>query len=311
MSTKAAPPAEARASLYIEEEGGRRYQLTEGTAGTYTSAPLMLTAGQRVRLHVLTAKQREYASDYTSVLVTPAIDSLSWKIDGNRLRIVSTAHDDLEAARHYRWSYQETWEFRSRYRSYLEYRNEKLVDRTEDIEHCWGSEAPSTILLGNTLNLSQNVASVQITELFDDSPKLPIKYSIQVKQYALTPEEYQYWEELRKNTENIGSLFDPLPTQLTGNVHNVADPTEPVLGFIGAQSVTEQRIFIDRAELPPTWPVVTGYEACGLYTTLSSSLFADAKYVAIAKGDSGIYYSTAECIDCRERGVNVKPAFWP
>ncbi|MEJ7664694.1 MAG: DUF4249 family protein [Hymenobacter sp.] len=56
------------------------------------------------------------------------------------------------------------------------------------------------------------------------SSKLYYLYSILVRQYALTPEEFAYWDKLRKNTENLGTLFDPLPSQLSGNVHRLTMP---------------------------------------------------------------------------------------
>ncbi|QJX45919.1 DUF4249 domain-containing protein [Hymenobacter taeanensis] len=304
-------PVEGKARVYIEEASGRQYPLTEGPVGTYSSAALSLTAETGVRLHFTTSSGREYVSDYTPAKYTPPIDSVSWKIGDQGLQIYVNAHDETNATRYFRWSYEETWEFRSRYASYLEYKNKKLVDRQEDINHCWGQEAPSTITLGNTVRLSRNVVSEQpITLLPERSTKLITKYSILVRQYALSLEEYTYWEALRKNTESIGTLFDPLPTQLTGNVHNLTDASEEVLGFVGAQSVVEQRIFIDRSDLPPSWPRVTGYESCPLDTATSEDLFADGKYTPIAMDKAGIYYSTTECIDCRKRGVNVRPSFW-
>jgi hypothetical protein len=311
-------PTEVKARVFIEEANGRQYPLREITTGTYTSAALSLTAEQPVRLHFTLASGREYISDYTPAKLTPPIDSVSWKTSSEGLQVAVNAHGEPNQARYYRWNYEETWEFRSRYPSYLEYKNKTLVDRIEDINHCWGTETPSTIILGSTVQLSRNVVSQQpIARLQETSTKLITKYSILVKQYALTAEEYSYWEALRKNTENIGTLFDPLPTQLTGNVHNVADPAETVIGFVGAQSMQQQRIFIKREQLPNTWPLVTGYEKCGVDTVRTESFFADGKNTPIAKvvdpasKDSGlIYYSSAECVDCRKRGVNKRPSFW-
>ena len=161
--------------------------------------------------------------------------------------------------------------------------------------------------------------------------KLRYRYSILVKQYALTQEEYTYLEALRKNTENIGTLFDPLPTQLTGNVHNVADAGEVVIGFVGAQSVVEQRIFIDRSQLPGSWRMLTGYEGCDswvLPTPLVApqshskqeimNLFKFGEIAPILEylsPPAGYYapsyiVSYVNCIDCRKRGTNVRPSFW-
>ncbi|WP_165822125.1 DUF4249 domain-containing protein [Hymenobacter edaphi] len=313
LSAKGSAPAEKQARVFVEEENGARYPLREGVAGTYTSGALLLPAGRLVRLRLTTAQGREYASGYTRVLHTPPVDSISSVIGADkRLRLLVNAHDDANEIHHYRWSYEETWEFKSRYRSYREFRNGRLSYRSEDIQHCWGSEKPSAIKLGSSLHRSPNAASEPLTVLLDTSPKLSSKYSLLVRQYALTPEEYAYWVELRRNTEQLGTVFSPMPSQLTGNVHSLSDPAEKVLGFVGAQSVTEKRIFIDRNDLPPSWPLVTGYENCELYENGTLNLFVDGRYTPVDEGPpGGIYYGTTDCIDCRTRGTNVRPDFWP
>jgi hypothetical protein len=248
-------------------------------------------------------------------------------VNSDGLQIYVNTHDDTQKSRYYRWTFDETWEFTSAHRSVLESKNGRLVDRIVDIYTCWATEAPSAIKLVTTVKLAQDVVSRQpLTLLPRTTVKLSEKYSILVKQYALTQEEYTYWEALRKNTENIGTLFDPLPSQLTGNVHNVTDAAEEVIGYVGAQSVTEKRLFIKRQELPSDWRRVTGYEACVLDTIPHPkdpnppkfaeimSFFSTGAAIPVAELPpylgGGYLFSTPECIDCRKRGSNVRPSFW-
>ncbi|UOQ79764.1 DUF4249 domain-containing protein [Hymenobacter taeanensis] len=320
-------PVEGKAKVFIEQEGGQRYPLTESPAGTYTSAALSLAGSKPVRLRFTLANGREYASDFTLAKTTPAIDSITWRPGSDGLQIWVNAHDDTQQSRYYRWSYDETWEFTSAFRSTLEYRNGGLFDRKEDIYNCWAREAPSAIIIGTSVKLAQDVISQQRLALLPrNTVKLRQKYSILVKQYSLTPDEYAYWETLRKNTENIGTLFDPLPSQLTGNVHNVTDASEDVIGYVGAQSVREKRLFITRDELPSDWPRVTGYEYCKPDTIPQPkdpmpptereifSFFSSGFPVPIAQLPpylgGGYLYSTADCLDCRKRGTNVRPSYW-
>ena len=134
-----------------------------------------------------------------------------------------------------------------------------------------------------------------------------------------------------KNTENIGSLFDPLPTQLTGNVHCVTDVSEAVIGYVGVRSETEKRIFVNDDELPNTWnPKSTGYEACSpldtikidgiAYKTIEDvvAYFSSGHSLPISPVSEpmgpptllGYTYSSIECLDCRLRGTNIMPDFW-
>ncbi|SNC75176.1 protein of unknown function [Hymenobacter gelipurpurascens] len=336
LAQNAKVPIEGKARVFIEEEAGKQYPLLEGPVGTYTSAALTLPAGKAVRLHFTTVGGREYASDFTPVKTTPAIDSVTWRARQEGVQIYVNAHDDTQQSRYYRWTYDETWEFTSGFLSVIKYDRGNMVYRTasEDIYHCWSSAVSTAIKLGTTTKLGQDVVSQQpITLLPPNSTKLRYKYSILVKQYAQTLEEYQYWEALRKNTENIGTLFDPLPTQTVGNVHNLANKSEVVIGFVGAQSVTEKRIFIDEARLPHDWTYITGYENCIVPDTMERPFTGGGaavpltqqqkidffkagvdipidEYVRPGTSTVNYLYSTAECVDCRRRGTNVRPSFW-
>ncbi|TGE10242.1 DUF4249 domain-containing protein [Hymenobacter fodinae] len=323
---------ESRARVFIEEETGKRYTLIESPAGTYQSAALSLPKEKLVRLHMTLASGKEYTSAYTPAKHTPAIDEVSWKPTNEGLQIAVNTHDETHSVRYYRWSYDETWEFTSAAQADLEYKNGELIRRKDNIYNCWGSESPTAIQVGTTTRLSEDIISQQpLTLLPSNSVKLRYKYSILVRQYALSAEEYSYWEALRKNTENIGTLFDPLPTQLTGNVHNVADASEPVIGFVGAQSVSEKRIFIKREQLPSTWNLLTGYESCQTwvlptpFVSPPSHSTQEILYLIQLGQISPItrildpppgYYNPSfsvsypECVDCRRRGTNVRPSFW-
>jgi hypothetical protein len=79
--------------------------------------------------------------------------------------------------------------------------------------------------------------------------KISKRYSILVRQYALTKEAYQFHQILQRNTQQTGSLFDPQPSQLSTNLHCLTNPDQPVIGFISASSVEEKIIFIKHQEV--------------------------------------------------------------
>jgi hypothetical protein len=315
-------PAESQATVSILDESGITYPLTEQEPGRYTSANLNLRPEGHYQLRLRTAAGRDYASDLVAARQTPAIDSVTWALTGPNVQIYVNTHDASNNARYYRWDFTETWEFRSAYQSNLEYVNNKIQPRAEDVYTCWRTENSTAIKLSNTMRLSQDVvAKFPLHAVAANAGRLSRRYSILVRQHAQTAEEYAYWEQLQKNTESLGTLFDPLPSQLTGNVHCLSDAAEPVLGYVGAASSTEQRIFISQNELPPT-RFLTGYESCG---TLDTVLLANVPtyfgsqvqlpvypiYLPRSSTLLGYAAGTAECIDCRRRGTNQKPSFWP
>ncbi len=68
------------------------------------------------------------------------------------------------------------------------------------------------------------------------------KHLIEVQQYTLTQQAYQYWSRYRDQQQRTGSIFDPLPAPLLGNVVNISDPNDIALGFFEVSGVTRKRI---------------------------------------------------------------------
>lgn len=270
VNTKPVAPVETRAQLAIQDQTGRRYPLTESPAGTYTSAANSLDAARQYQLRIVTASGREYASDLTPIVVTPPIDTLTWQVtpQGGAQIYISTHAADT-AVRHYRWEYEETYQF-------------SIVIGMNGV-FCWRTQPSIEILQGTTAQLVTNrVVDAPLLGLLPDL-KLRYGYSLLVRQYAETQREYNYWEQLRKTTQNLGTVSDPLPSRVAGNVHALADAAEPVMGYVGAHTATEKRIFIGTARFPAPRP---------------ESVFYD--YITPACG----------CIDCPP-GTKMKPSFWP
>lgn len=330
VDSKAAPLQETKANVYVEEEGGTRYRLSEDAAkGTYISASLQLNTAKKHRLHILTAAGQEYASDFVAIQNTPSIDSVSWQETSTGVSFYTSTHDPTNAAQYYRWEYEETWEFSTLpdLTPTIEWYNGKLQPiRVKYPDVCWSSAKSTTINLGNTAGLSKAIISNHpVHAISRNSNRIYLKYSILVKQHALSTEEYAYWELLKKNTEQIGTLFDPLPAQITGNIRCLNDADEVALGYVGAHSLQEKRIFIRNAELaqPRAWQFFSGYEGCYPPDTVAGLIpirvlfgAGTGEFIPIHdRGSSNGVISTAtysrpDCVDCRKRGTAVRPSFW-
>ena len=128
---------------------------------------------------------------------------------------------------------------------------------------------------------------------------------------------------MKNNTEDLGSIFDAQPSLLKGNIHNIADANETVVGYLSVGTTQTKRIFIDRANLPPTWRTLNS-QACELDTAFYNdplTRFNDVKLTLIniippgflavdSIGTLGYSRTTRTCGDCTLRGVNKQPAFW-
>jgi hypothetical protein len=317
-------------TVSVEAEGGNGIALKPEGNGTYTSPALGLDVTKKYRLHITTNDNKEYASDYVEVKKTQPIDSVGFVIKNNNVQIYANTHDATSNTRYYRWSYDETWRFHSKYQSsfIVDQVNKVVVPRpsSESSYFCFAGDKSSTIVIGSSAKLSQDVIFQQpITTIASTSEKVELRYSILLKQYALTKEAYQFWENLKKNTEQLGSIFDAQPSQLTGNIHNIKDTSEPVIGYVSITNTQTKRIFIDNADLPREWTPAYPYD-CG---PADSALFVNPLTGAHEVNDfivvggaialdeilqqrtvAGYTYSTLECADCRIRGRVQAPLFW-
>jgi hypothetical protein len=336
IATTDAPTPEAKATVYVQSAAGGRYTLRERSPGFYQSDSLVLSPGQyQLRISTAGASSATYESALVPLKVTPPIDKLSWRRVDSEVRVLLNTRDATQQTRYYRWKFIETWEFNSAYKSSLEYFPDKKVigARTTPIFTCWRTEQPTGIKQATTAQLSQDaLVDHTILAFSDRAERLKIRYSVLVSQSAETAEEFAYYEQLRKNTEAIGTVNDPLPVQLTGNVHRTnGTTTEPVLGYVGAHTVQRQRFFINRAELPlpADWAFESPYTDCRFQTEDVTSympplmvpktkLFATPNYYlpidyyfSLTTGDL-VGYSGAPvaCVDCRLRGSITKPSFW-
>ncbi len=57
------------------------------------------------------------------------------------------------------------------------------------------------------------------------------RHCFSVYQHSITEEAFTYWSDLDEVVNQSGSIFDAVPAEVRGNVFNVDDPEESVLGF--------------------------------------------------------------------------------
>jgi len=340
---------ELHASVAVESNQSVTYPLTELGNGVYACGPLNLDNTHQYRLTITTAAGQLFASDYVSMLNAPPIDSVTFNTKGTPqsagLNVYVNTHDPTNTIKYYRWEYQETWIFNSQYASNYYSNGDTVLVRnssTQNITSCWGSDTSSNIVLGSTAKLAKAVISQQLlTSVASTSEKVSDEYSILVKQYALTPDAYIFYQNLQKNTEQLGSIFDAQPSQINGNFHCVTNPSQPVIGYVSIGAVTTQRIFVSNDVLPQwqTTPVPQGcvlaFDAaaggipCCYYQfitpngSVTNQVNEYINYLiggdqeplipieAIGIGQPiGYTATTRACADCTLRGTNIRPSFW-
>ena len=187
-------------------------------------------------------------------------------------------------------------------------------------------------MIGSTIKLLNDVIyQAPITTVDPTSEKIGMKYSILVKQCALTSDAYAFWANLQSNTQKAGSVFDVMPSESPTNYHCVTDPGELVVGYLSAGNVAYKRVFITKDQLLPSYKTVYP-TACELDTSfyypktpaenLQTNIYAQNinLYMPVQAlyfpppppfgAPSAITYSTLLCVDCTIRGNTTPPPFW-
>lgn len=323
-STATANP-EPHAQISIEAQNGNSYALHELGNGNYSSDSLNLDYSTDYRLRIITSDGKNYLSDFVQAKQTPAIDSVSWEqkvnafTNSNDVTIFVNTHDPQNNTLYYHWDFIETWEYKSTLSTPygLEGNNIIIKDKSTETDSCWHTANSNIINVGTSVALKSDVISHQpITTILQNDERISVRYSILVQQYALSKDAYQFRLNLQNNTQLMGSIFDPQPSQLSGNIHCVTNPNEPVIGYLSASSVEVKRIFIAKND-------VADWKYPGIPTECKSKYadqnpgsylnfnYSDTTYYPYYFSSGALIVAKVFCLDCRWWGGTTKrPSFW-
>ncbi len=329
LGDDSSPAVEFNAKVSIEDESGNVFQVPERDSSYYSISGLNLSYNTNYRIRIKTQDSKEYLSDFVATNKTPPIDSITFaKGNGSRLVKVNS-HDPNNSTWYYRWEFDETWEYTSAVECF--YTDSIIKDasgnittipvpRKDDIYRCYKSDFGKTILVNSTKKLSQDIVSefvINAVPTVSAERRLDRKYSVLVRQYALSESEYDYWLELQKSTETTGGLLDPQPTQVTGNI-KASNNSDPALGYFSVYSISELRATRTSKQLFKDWnnlidtcvlvdvPLV-GFKLPNYQVILAINIDLMTSKII------GYKLANKDCADCRSKfnggGTNVVPEF--
>jgi hypothetical protein len=150
---------------------------------------------------------------------------------------------------------------------------------------------PNRITLFSNQNASGQRFSQVMGKRFVDNSFLTALF-VNVTQLSITPEAFEYWQRIQAVVSNQGGLFDAPPSRVVGNVYNVENPEERVLGYFEVAKARVTRIYTTGQNVP-----IFLSSPCQFFSNRSISEYP------------------AECRDCeaRARGrkwTNVRPEWW-
>ncbi|MEL6122687.1 MAG: DUF4249 domain-containing protein, partial [Bacteroidota bacterium] len=279
------------ATVVVRSDAGEAFRFIEDIddPGVY-----MLTAqgtpGQQYHVEVTLPSGELITSEPTTILQPTPIDETYFNItadgeinnSGNFVTtenvnvFLNTSFEDTDRP-YLRWRVEGVYEFQELYagafnprkcyvQDNLDINNLKVVN-TSDIS---GTELRDQPIFTTALNRRFNVI-----------------YCAHIRQLRISEDEFEYWTQVDELINIDGTLFDPPPASIQGNLQNESNPTKPVFGYFSVVSQSSTRMFID--------VTTEGFFAESNCTTLSFRV------------------NPPECSDCEliNRSTLEKPAYWP
>jgi len=302
-------------NVTVSDDFGNSFKFTETDAGTYLpDASFCGSVGRSYTLNIHSGESRlklSYQSLPVMMKSVPPIDSVYWEkqvlsVDSRGgpvsegCQIYLNTHDPSNSCKYYRWEFTETWEF------YIPY----YVPNN----HCWITENSDNIIIKNASSFSDDrIVRQPLNIVSNTTDRLKEKYSILVKQYSVSEQEYGYWEKLQNVIQHVGSLYDLTPASIPSNITCIENPGEKVLGYFSVSAVQTKRIFINEYFRG----IFNAYSDCEHKAIPGNEVppnLGTTVWIIIDRSDPPPGYKILTflkgCYDCTVRGTNIKPPFW-
>lgn len=312
----------------VVDNYGNIFEFYESDSGVYMQwlPKDFLNIGTQYKVKVITTDGNIYESDFNELLSSsPPIDNIYYEIETretddpdkplNGIQFYLDLNAPGDFARNYRWELEETWEYEAAYR--IQYYYDGTIHEIDDpffLFRCWRTEPIRKIYTFTTrYSTSNTINKFPLNYVSNQSNRLKIKYSLLVKQYSLSNTAYDYWFQVQKQSQERGGLYETQPVQIQGNISNINDPEEVVLGFFDVSSVPEKRIFVSESfnfRIYDAICYLRGIEyerQLRMYTIFPVYMISQS---AMGTGPPyGVGFGT--CFDCTNGGgVTEKPDFW-
>jgi hypothetical protein len=247
-----------RCNVWITDDQNVKYQLTESVKGTYlTPEDFRGETGRKYSLNVEITNYRRSAPPFGKIVVhtlkslpvgmypVPEIDSLyyekvelktedGFRFPGQGCQVLLNTSDPSALCEYYRWDYTETWKV-------LAPDYQRSINRL-----CWNTKESEDIHVKAVSRLNENrIERLPVKFISNESDRLLERYRIEVNQYSIGEDEFIYWSNLEKISEQSGSLYDRIPAPVSGNMYCVDDPGLKILGYFSASSKRSKTIYID------------------------------------------------------------------
>jgi len=314
---------ELRAKVLLKSASGQVFPLTETGLGTYIFER-NIDEKQSYLLEIELSSGERYVSEGLQPIVTPEIIDAGFKRDEEGVEVFVSTQGNANAD-DFLWTFEETWIFRPRIRTtYIyvpEIKNVRDQKQSEQTSLCFKTEPSPGILLETSSRFKDQVVFQKtITEIPTGDERIMERYSILVSQKGLASKDVPFWEILKKNTEDIGSIFSPLPSLIGGNIKSLDAAKSPVIGQVSLGVIRQKRIYINQVQVSPWNYLDPKFNDCAIgeeailakdyQAIFGNGAVVPTRPLMVGTTIVGYYPSSKRCTDCSLYASKLKPSFW-
>lgn len=311
--------------LKISDEDGSSETLVELETGIYSTIANGIHGqiGNRYKLSIITPKGKEYESSYEELIKPVLIDDVYAEIEYHSnpgfdypqvgYQFYVDAAETLNDTSFYLWNMEATFHYQSDY--FIRwYWNGRLREfhPIDSLYNCWYTYKNNEIYTYNSTSLVTNkLERFPLNFVNTETKQLTVKYSLLVNQHTIGKSAYQYWNAIEEQNSEQGSLYSHQPYQIRGNMMNINDNNESVLGYFMVSGVDIRRVFVDRIDAPFYFTRCSIND--GHYDAYGQLYWADEYLypIYVILYDDNRAVPGHDCADCRiNGGTIVKPDFW-
>ena len=340
------PSVVSDANVYITDDTDNRISLANKGNGIYKTDSLEFKGipGRTYVLHVQTTDGEEFESDPCMMYPVQEIDSIYFEKDQQFFSNGTQAAEGIMiyldskgglGNPYYRWTFDETWKFKVPYPKMYDYiktpgkPNAPVFRPVKEVkEFCWKNNQSGEVLIRSIGEVNDGKVMKQPVSFIatGQTDRLLIQYSILVKQYSVSKQEYDFWNNLKQVNETGNDIFAKQPYSVISNIHNTKNPNERVLGYFQVSAISQKRKYILFRDValtglhfysypcqtqayspidfgigppPRTWDDVIWY-----MTTNGSN------FTFIEPMGGKLVFTSPECANCELTGTSSKPVFW-
>jgi len=312
------------ATIQLQGSDGTRVDAVSDEPGTYKIATPKLNTGTRYKI-IINYNGDTYETEEQTPFPTNGVQNLEFnqKTPDDAVDILITTDVPINTSetQYYRWTYQETYEVHPEYRSYWTWNDVKaevVYNAKLYPARGWVSAKSVDIIASSSAYYSNNqIVQYKLYDIENTNRRLYVAYSTEVIQRSLTKAEYEYENERRKISTDMGGLFTPQPSSLPTNIRCTTN-SKHVLGYVGcALNVARYRLFI----YPDQVNVINDYKCIDRVTEGGNQYFNEHinhsigyklwLYEKDPSGSETFHWTSPECVDIRILGATTeKPDFW-